>query len=161
MIYHSSLKSHSKEPSSLNPFMTNGLSHCYYLGESTVIIRGIRCNFEFLFHCLMKFLYANRIAPFCGVTSEAMLFAYVPQKGSQALIRVELQGEATYISLLQKILQPGESDTILQTESRKSVSEYLFTWYMYMYNMLCLVSSRKIWFYWEYTDTACISSCHG
>ena len=31
----------------LNPLMTNGLFHCYHLGESTVIIRDIRSDFEF------------------------------------------------------------------------------------------------------------------
>ena len=40
--------------------MTNG--HHYHLGESTVIYRGIRGDFEFLFHFSMKFLKANRIA---------------------------------------------------------------------------------------------------
>ena len=31
----------------------------------------------FLFHFLMKFMEANRIAQFFGVTSGAILFAYV------------------------------------------------------------------------------------
>ena len=30
-----------------NPLMANGLGHCYYLGESNVILRGIKLNFEF------------------------------------------------------------------------------------------------------------------
>ena len=47
---------------SLNPYMTNGFSHYYHLGESTLIFRGFGCNFESLFHFSMKFLYASRIA---------------------------------------------------------------------------------------------------
>ena len=43
--------------------MTNGLVHHYHLGESTLIVRGIRDDFEFLFHFSMKFLKADRIAP--------------------------------------------------------------------------------------------------
>ena len=40
----------------VNPSMRNGLSHCYHSGESTVIIRDIMSDFEFLFHFPMKFL---------------------------------------------------------------------------------------------------------
>ena len=43
--------------------MTNGLSHPNHLNESTSIFRGIRSEFSFLFHFLMKFISANRIAP--------------------------------------------------------------------------------------------------
>ena len=43
--------------------MTNGLSHCHHLDESTFILRGTKSDFEFLTHFSMKFLYANRIAP--------------------------------------------------------------------------------------------------
>ena len=46
-----------------NPLVTNGLSYCYHLGESTFIVRGTRSDFEFLFHFSMKILIANRIAP--------------------------------------------------------------------------------------------------
>ena len=49
--------------STFNPYLTNGFSHHYHLGQSTLIIRGIRSDFEFLFHFSMKFLLANRIAP--------------------------------------------------------------------------------------------------
>ena len=41
--------------------MKNGFSHHYHLGESTVIIRDIRGDFEFLFLFSMKFLNPNRI----------------------------------------------------------------------------------------------------
>ena len=47
----------------LNPFMTNGLAHHNHLGESMFILRGVRSNFDFLFHFSMKFLKANRITP--------------------------------------------------------------------------------------------------
>ena len=59
----------------------NGFSHHYQLDESTFVFSGVRCDFYFLSHFSMKFLCANRIAPdgtFCGVTSGAILFAYVP-----------------------------------------------------------------------------------
>ena len=47
----------------LNPYLTNGFSHHYQLGESTFIFRDVRSDFYFLSHFLMKFLQANRIAP--------------------------------------------------------------------------------------------------
>ena len=76
----------------INPYSTNGFSHHYQLGESTFICRCVRSDFYFFSHFSMKFLCANRIAPNGtprsaaserGVTSGAMLFAYVPQKGHQ------------------------------------------------------------------------------
>ena len=39
-----------------NPHMTNGLSHCYLLDDSTLILRDIRSDFEFLSHFLTNFL---------------------------------------------------------------------------------------------------------
>ena len=53
--------------------MMNELAHHYHSVVSTVVFRGIESDFEFLFHSLMKFLLANRIAtdgtlrsvPFC------------------------------------------------------------------------------------------------
>ena len=71
----------------LNPLLTNGFTHHYHLGESTLIFRGFRCDIKILHHFSMKFLQANRPkwdAAFCGITSEAMLFACVPLKGCQA-----------------------------------------------------------------------------
>ena len=50
----------------INPFLTNGLSHLYHLGESTFIFRGVRNDFLFIFflsHFSIKFFCANRIAP--------------------------------------------------------------------------------------------------
>ena len=47
----------------LNPYLTNGFSHYYQLGECTFIFRGIRSDFQFLNNFLMKILLANRIAP--------------------------------------------------------------------------------------------------
>ena len=46
----------------INPFVTNGLSHPYYLDESILIFRDIRSNYSFLCHFSMKIMYANRIA---------------------------------------------------------------------------------------------------
>ena len=53
----------------INPYLTNRFYHHYQLGESTCIFRGLGVIF---------------ISAFCGVTSGAMLFANVPQKGHQA-----------------------------------------------------------------------------
>ena len=47
----------------INILMMNGFSHHYQLGEYTFIFRGFRHDFKMLLHFLMKFLYANRIAP--------------------------------------------------------------------------------------------------
>ena len=47
----------------INPYLTNGFSHRYHLGESTVNLRGVRGEFDYLFHFSMKFLQANKIAP--------------------------------------------------------------------------------------------------
>ena len=38
----------------INPLVTNELSHPYQMDESTFIFRGIRSDFSFLFHSLMK-----------------------------------------------------------------------------------------------------------
>ena len=46
-----------------NPYLTNGFSHHYQLGESTFIFMGVRSDFYFLSDFSMKFLCANRIAP--------------------------------------------------------------------------------------------------
>ena len=48
---------------SINPYVTNELSHPDHLDESTFILRGIRSNISFLFHFSMKFKSANRKAP--------------------------------------------------------------------------------------------------
>ena len=54
-----------------NPYLTNGFSHHYHLGESTFILRDISSDFEFSFYFSMKFLKANRIAPDGTLHSEA------------------------------------------------------------------------------------------
>ena len=47
----------------LNPYLTNGFSHHYQLGESTFIFRGVKSDFYFKSYFSMTFLCANRIAP--------------------------------------------------------------------------------------------------
>ena len=42
------------------PLMTNGFTHRYHLGESTLIFRDFRCDFNILFHFSMKFLRLNK-----------------------------------------------------------------------------------------------------
>ena len=51
------------QTASINPLLTNGLSHPYHLDESTFNFRGIRSDFSFLFHFSMTIMSANKIAP--------------------------------------------------------------------------------------------------
>ena len=72
---------------SINPYKTNGFSHRYHLGESTFIFGGHRSGFNFF--PFVKFSLSKQNSPrwdaaLCGVTSGAILFACVPQKGRQA-----------------------------------------------------------------------------
>ena len=46
-----------------NPFLTNGFSHYYHLGEPTFILRGIRSGVNFSNKFIMKILFAKRIVP--------------------------------------------------------------------------------------------------
>ena len=39
----------------INPYLPNGLSHHYHLGESTFVFRGFRSDFKFLSHFFMNF----------------------------------------------------------------------------------------------------------
>ena len=70
----------------LNPLMINGFTHRYHLGESTFIFRGFRYDFIHIFDeiFLSKQNSPRWEAAFYGVTSGAMLFVYVPQKGCKA-----------------------------------------------------------------------------
>ena len=68
---------------SVNPYLTNGFSHYYHLGESTFIFRGARSDFLFFIQFFDEIPLSKQNSPrwdaaFCGVTSGAMLFAYVP-----------------------------------------------------------------------------------
>ena len=74
----------------VNPYLTNGFSHHYHLDESTFILGVLRVIFIFISffneisQCKQNSPRWEWDAAFCGVTSGAMLFAYVPQKGRQA-----------------------------------------------------------------------------
>ena len=46
-----------------NLYLTNGFSHHYHFGETTLIFRDVRSDFYLLSNFSMKFLEANRIAP--------------------------------------------------------------------------------------------------
>ena len=75
--------------SNFNPYLTNGFSHHYQLGEPTFIFRGVMSDYEFLSRFFDEIPPSKQNSPrwdaaFCGVTSGAMLFAYVPSKGRQA-----------------------------------------------------------------------------
>ena len=66
--------------STFNPYMANGLSHHYHLGESIFIFRGVWLIFIQFFDEIFR-CKQNRPrweTAFCGVTSGAILFAYVP-----------------------------------------------------------------------------------
>ena len=41
---------------SINPLVTNGISHVYQMDKSTFIFRGSGSDFSFLFHLSMKFM---------------------------------------------------------------------------------------------------------
>ena len=66
------LKDWSLRRTEINPYVT------YHLDESTVIFKGIRSNFSFLFYFSMKFIQANRIAPDGTPHFVAFHFAYIP-----------------------------------------------------------------------------------
>ena len=69
--------------------MTNGLSKTYNLDESNFSFRGNGSRFSFLLHFSMIITFTRKLnsarldAALCGVESGAVLFAYVPLKGSQ------------------------------------------------------------------------------
>ena len=63
--------------------MTNGLSHPYYLHESTFILRGIRSNFSFFISFFDENQKSKQNSPrcdaaYCGVTYGANMFVFVP-----------------------------------------------------------------------------------
>ena len=69
--------------SPVEPYLTNGFSHHYDLGESTFNFRGVRNDFYFLSDFFYEISLCKQNSPrwdavFCGVTSGAMLFAYAP-----------------------------------------------------------------------------------
>ena len=73
-----------KDPQ-FNPYLTNELSHHYHLGESTF---NFRSDYYFFISFFDEISLCKQNSPkcdaaFCGVTSGAMLFAYVPYKGRQ------------------------------------------------------------------------------
>ena len=67
----------------VNPNKPNGLSHLYHLDESIVIFRDITSNISFIISFFHEIHVSKQNSPrwdtaFCGVTSGAILFAYVP-----------------------------------------------------------------------------------
>ena len=46
----------SQGEAQLNPYLTNGFSHLYHLGEPTFIFMGVGSDFLNLIHFLMKIL---------------------------------------------------------------------------------------------------------
>ena len=63
--------------------MKNRLAHHYHLGESTFIFRGILSDLFIFFLFFYEYPLSKQNSPrwdtaFCGVTSGAILFAYVP-----------------------------------------------------------------------------------
>ena len=67
----------------INPYLTNGFSHRYQLDESTFIFRGVGSDFLFFIQFFDEIPLSKQNSPrwdaaFCGFTSGAILFAYVP-----------------------------------------------------------------------------------
>ena len=65
----------------LNTLVTNELSLCYHFDESTFIYRGFGCDLKNFAKFFNKYLSKQNSprcdASFCGVTSGAILFAYI------------------------------------------------------------------------------------
>ena len=85
-----------------NIFLTNGLAHHYQLGESVVILRDIRSDFNFLFHFSMKVLNANSIAP------DGMPCSVAPHHGLQCLPMMPGSNELSNVPF--SYLQTANSD---------------------------------------------------
>ena len=66
----------------INPYLTNGFSNHYHLGESNSVLgaSGVILNFIQFFDesSLSKQKSPRWDAAFCGVTSGAIVFAYAP-----------------------------------------------------------------------------------
>ena len=76
--------------------MKNGLSHPYHLDESTFTVREIRSIYSIFISFFDGFLVSKQNSPrwdtaFCGVTSGAFLFAYVPQNTQYGCKHGDLQ----------------------------------------------------------------------
>ena len=81
-------------PRLINPLVTNGLSHPYLLDESTFILGASDIFFSFFISFFDEIHKSKQNSPrwdaaFCGVTSEAILFAYVQLKKDARLIWVK------------------------------------------------------------------------
>ena len=74
----------------VNPYLTNGFSHHYQLGESTFILWVLGVFFIFLSHFSMKFLCANRIAP------DGLYCLPMSHKRDARLIRVNEKRDVQY-----------------------------------------------------------------
>ena len=66
----------------INPYLTNGFSYHYQSGESTFSFRGIRSDLKICIQFFDEIPLSKQNSPrwdaaFCGVTSGAILFAYV------------------------------------------------------------------------------------
>ena len=71
----------------------DGCFHFYHLSESTDNFRGVRSEFKFFIPFFDKIPLSKHNNPIwdaavCGVTSRAVLFAHVPQKGLARLIYI-------------------------------------------------------------------------
>ena len=87
MLPYNKKKASRKGP--FNPYLTNGFSHHYHSGQSTFIFRGVKSDFYFFYLIFDEISLCKQNSPrwdaaFCGVTSGAILFAYVTEKGRQA-----------------------------------------------------------------------------
>ena len=63
-----------------NPYLTNGFSHHYHLGESTLIFRGVRSDFLNFIQFFDENSLSKQNSPRwdAAFSSGAILFAYVP-----------------------------------------------------------------------------------
>ena len=75
----------------LNPFLTSRFSHHYHFGKSTFILWGVGSNFLILISFFDEISLIKQNSPrwdaaSCGVTSGAILFAYVPQMDTRLIV---------------------------------------------------------------------------
>ena len=86
----------------INPYLTDGFTHHYQLGESTFYLGMLGVIFIFLSHFSMKFLCANRIAPDgtprSAVSHLRLYCCLCPTNGTPGLYELKLAHTEIFIS---------------------------------------------------------------
>ena len=72
--------------------MMNGLSHCYHLGESIVIIRAIRSDFEFIFPLFVEIPLSQQNSPILQHHIWGYIVCLCPIKRAPGLYELIIDG---------------------------------------------------------------------